>query len=263
MKKFLAVLLTVVIIFNLTACGSSEKDKEKTKLVLGTSADYPPFEFIILNEEGKQEYVGIDISLARKLADDMGLILEIVNMNFDNLLSSLGKGEIDLAIAAMEIKEGNLNAADFSDPYYTDYPPMVLIKADMAETYTSIESLNGKTIGAQTGTTKADIVMNDIPGAVLTALSSVTDLVNNLEYNKCDAIVLDGAVAMKYASQNESMVIADIELGEANPYVVAVKKGDPSGLLESFNKTIANALSDGSMDKWIEDADKISDQAME
>lgn len=233
------------------------------KLVLGTSADYPPFEFIVLDEDGNQQYAGIDISVAKKLAEDMGRELEVVNMSFDNLMLSLQKGEIDMVIAAVEVSEERANVADFSDPYYTDYPPMVLIKADKKDEYTTLESLAGKTVGAQTGTTKAAIVTDEMSGATLLALSSVMDLVNNLEYDKCDAIVLDGAVAMQYAEANDSMVVADISLGEAAPYVVAVQKGDPDGLLESFNKTIATVVSDGTVDKWIEEADAISDQAIE
>lgn len=233
------------------------------KLVLGTSADYPPFEFIVLDEDGNQQYVGIDISVAKKLAEDMGRELEVVNMSFDNLMLSLQKGEIDMVIAAVEASEERANVADFSEPYYTDYPPMVLIKADKKDEYTSIEALAGKTVGAQTGTTKATIVTEDMSGSTLLALSSVMDLVNNLEYEKCDAIVLDGAVAMQYAEANDSMVIADISLGEAAPYVVSVQKGDPKGLLESFNKTITTVVNDGTVDKWIEEADAISDQAIE
>lgn len=233
------------------------------KLVLGTSADYPPFEFIILDEDGNQQYVGIDISVAKKLAEDMGRELEVVNMSFDNLMLSLQKGEIDMVIAAVEASEERANVADFTDPYYTDYPPMILIKADKQEEYNSLEALAGKTVGAQTGTTKAAIVTDEMPDSSLLALSSVMDLVNNLEYDKCDAIILDGAVAMQYADANDDMVVADISLGEAAPYVVSVQKGDPKGLLESFNATIAAITSDGSIEKWIEEADAISDEAIE
>lgn len=260
-KKFMATLTVAAMAGCMAACGSSAETSNE--LVLGTSADYPPFEFIVLDDDGNQQYVGIDISVAEKLAEDMDKELRVVNMSFDNLMLSLQKGEIDMVIAAIEVNEERANVADFSDPYYTDYPPMILVKADKKDEYTSIEALAGKTVGAQTGTTKADIVTNDMPESTLLALSSAMDLVNNLQYDKCDAIVLDGAVAMQYAETNDGMVIADISLGEAAPYVVAVQKGDPKGLLESFNKTIAAAVSDGSVEQWIEDADAISDQAIE
>lgn len=263
MKRFLALILSVVLVFGVTACGDSNASNEKkTKLVLGTSADYAPFEFIVLDDAGKQQYVGIDVELARKLAKDMGLELEIVNMNFDNLMLSLQKGEIDMVIAAVEETEERAAVADFSDPYYTDYPPMILVRKGDEGKYTSTESFDGKTVGAQTGTTKTEIVTGDL-NATLLGLTSVPDLVNNLVYEKCDAIVVDGAVAMEYAQTNDDIVIADVELGAAYPYRVAVKKGDPSGLLTSFNTTIKKVLEDGTMESWIENADSISDQAVQ
>ena len=199
-KKMIAVISTVVMVLSLAACGSSTAStgstgEAKKKLVLGTSADYPPFEFIVLNDKGEQEYTGIDISLAKQLAQDKGMELEIVNMSFDNLMTALQKGEVDMVVSAVEMSEERKNVADFSDTYYTDYPPKVLVRKDQATTYTSVDSLKGKTVGAQMGTTKADIVKEEMPDSTLLALSTVTDLVNNLQYNKCDAIVVDAAVA--------------------------------------------------------------------
>ncbi|MBS7527860.1 transporter substrate-binding domain-containing protein [Fusibacter paucivorans] len=264
MKKFVILLLTFVMLFSMTACGAKEEAApEKTKLVLGTSADYPPFEFIVLDDNGDQEYAGIDVSFAKKIADDMGLELEIVNMSFDNLMASLQKGEIDMVIAAIEASEERAEVADFSDPYYTDLPPMVVTKAENVGDYTSLESFDGKTVGAQMGTTKADIVSNDMMGANLVTMSTVTDLVNNVVYDKCDAIVLDGAVAQQYAENDDNLAIAEVSLGEAYPYCVAVQKNDPLGLLESINTTVAAVTTDGSMDTWIQEANDLSDQAIE
>ncbi len=260
MKKMMMALIALVLVFSMAACGSKKDDK---KLVLGTSADYPPFEFIVLNDAGEKEYAGIDVSLAKKLAEDAGKELEIVNMSFDNLMASLQKGEIDMVIAAVEVDEDRAKVADFSNPYYTDLPPMILVRAEDAANYTSLDSFKDKTVGAQMGTTKADIVTDDMPGATLLTVSSVTDLVNNLVYKKCDAIVLDGAVAQQYANSDNTLVISEIALGVAAPYVVAVKKDDPSKLLESFNKTIATVTGDGTMDAWIAEADELSAKAIE
>lgn len=260
MKKLIVAVLALVMVLSMTACGSKKDDK---KLLLGTSADYPPFEFIVLNDAGEKEYAGIDISFAKKIAEDAGKELEIVNMSFDNLMASLQKGEVDMVIAASEVSEERAKVADFSDPYYTDLPPMILVRAEDAANYTSLDSFKDKTVGAQMGTTKADIVTNDMPGATLLTVSSVTDLVNNLVYKKCDAIILDGAVAQQYASSDNTLVISEVALGQAAPYVVAVKKGDPSKLLETINKTIAAVTGDGSMDQWIAEADELSAKAIE
>ena len=261
MKKIIAIALTALMLAAVL-CGCTA-NTTKGKLVLGTSADYPPFEFHMLDENGKDVIVGIDVSVAQKIAEDMGLELEIVDISFDNLLTAMDKGQCDIVIAAMESNPERDLVADFSDPYYTDLPPMILVKAENAAQFTTLESFNGLVVGAQTGTTKADIVTNDLVGAELLGLAAVNDLVNSLVYDKCVAIVLDGAVAMQYTEANEDLVIAEVSLGEAYPYCVAVKEGDPKGLLESINKTLAKITTDGTIDQYIADADAKSASALE
>ena len=257
MKKVTAIVLALLMVLSLAACGSESKT-----LVMATSADYPPYEFIVLNDKNEQQYVGIDVSVSEAIAADMGKELQVVNMDFDSLMAALQKGDADIVLAAIEVTEERLEAADFSDPYYTDLPPMILVKADKASEYTSIESFSGKSVGAQTGTTKADLVTSDMPGANLVGLTSVNDLVNQLVYDKVDAIVVDGAVAQQYAKSNSDLVVADVSLGEAFPYCVAVQKGDPKGLLPSINATIAKLIADGKIEQYIADAEALSDQAI-
>ncbi|GHV58282.1 amino acid ABC transporter [Spirochaetia bacterium] len=267
MKKGFLVLIAAVMVFGMAsrdaACGGQKEPKAKTTLNIGTSADYPPYEFIILNSAGEKQYVGIDVFLAEQLAGDLGFKLEIVNMSFDNLMASLQKGEVDAVIAAIEVNEERSNVASFSEPYFLDYPPQILVRANEKTGFTSLESFKNKTVGAQMGTTKAELVNEKMPGASLLAVSSVTDLVNNLVYNKCDAIVLDAAVAQQYADKNDGLAVANVAIGVTAPYVVSVKKGDPGKLLESFNRTIARVTSDGSVEKWAAEADTLSAQAIE
>ena len=262
MKKIIAIALTALMLAA-CLCGCTA-NTTKGKLVLGTSADYPPFEFHMLDENGKDVIVGIDVSVAYKIAEDMGLELEIVDIGFDNLLTAMDKGQCDIVIAAMEQDPERDLVADFSDPYYTDLPPMVLVKAENVEQFTGLDSFAGLTVGAQTGTTKEDIVTNDLTGAELLSLAAVNDLVNNLVYGKCSALVLDGAVAKRYTENNPNLVVLeDISLGDAAPYRVAVKEGDPKDLLESINKTLAKILSDGTMDAYIDQANADSATALE
>lgn len=261
MKKIVPILLALVMVLSLAACGSTSS--ESKTLVMATSADYPPYEFIILNDKNEQQYVGIDISVSEKIAADMGKELQVVNMDFDSLMAGLQKGDADMVLAAIEVTEERLEAADFSDPYYTDLPPMILVKADKAGEYTSIESFSGKSVGAQTGTTKADLVTSDMPGANLVGLTSVNDLVNQLVYDKVDAIVVDGAVAQQYAKSNSDLVVADVSLGEAYPYCVAVQKGDPKGLLPAINAAIAKMNEANMLETFIADADSLADVAVE
>ena len=269
MKKIIALVLALVMVLALCACGAKEEAPaapaadEAATLILGTSADYAPFEFMYPDENGEMVYGGIDVSVAKYIAEFTGKELQVENMGFDYLLASLQKGDFDMVIAAMEVTDERLNAADFSDPYYTDYPPMVLVKADKAAEYTSLESFSGKSVGAQTATTKEDIVKNDMTGANLVSIQLVTDLVNQLVNDKLDAIVLDGAVALQYADTNPDLVVAECDLGEAYPYCVAVAKGDPKGLLPGINEAIADMLANDKVTEFIAEADALGDVAVE
>lgn len=290
-KNFLALTLAMALGLGLTACGSnganssasgSNNDASNpgtssvdgsntgmTKLVLGTSADYPPFEFHVL-QDGEDKIVGIDVFLAEQIAEDMGAELEISDMDFDMLLNLMNKGDVDMVIAAMELKDDRAAAADYSEPYYTDEAPLIVVRKADLDQYKTLEDFTGKTVGAQTGTTKADIVlgtdpekphMTDVQDLLL---PKVTDLIAQLQFEKCDAVVLDAAVAQKYVASNDELAIVEsIDLGEAaEPYRVWVAKGDPKGLLPSINETIATVTAEGgAMTDFIEQANDLVSEA--
>ncbi len=289
MKKLLAVLLIMMLVLSFAACSGESAPVESTPaestaesvaestgeeeattpdmdvLVYGTSPDYPPFEFRIL-EDGQDTVVGIDVSLAYQIAEDMGTELQITDMSFDTLLNLMAKGECDMVIAAMETTPERENAATPSDPYYTDLPAMILVKEENIDQFTSFESFDGLSVGAQSGTTKADMIGEFMPGATALLIPGVTDLINSLTYDKCSALILDGAVALQYAEAHDGLAVLEVEemaLGEALPYCVWVEKDDPKGLLPSINATIAKVLEDGSMDAFIEEANELSSSALE
>lgn len=279
MKKFTALMLALMMSLSLVACGNKTDDSNNADdantdnnteqtggtLVLGTSADYAPYEFMYADDSGTMQYAGIDISAAQYIADEMGMELQVENMNFDYLLTSLAKGDYDMVMAAMEATEERLNSADFSDPYYTDIPPMILVKADAVDQYATLADFAGKSVGAQAATTKETIVTEQMEGANLVSLTLVTDLVNELVYDKIDAVVLDGAVAQEYVDANPDLAIAGAssELGEAQPYCIAVAKGDPKGLLPGINEAIAKMTSENKMEEFIAAADELSGKAVE
>ena len=260
MKKMIAMLLALVMAMSLMACGKQndsnandnndantgdDQPAAKTTLVVGVSADYAPFEFMYPDESGNMVYGGIDISVAQYVADELGLTLQVENMSFNNLLTSLDKGDFDMVLSAMEATPDRLENADFSTGYYSDTPPAILVKADKADQYKTLADFNGKAMGAQAATTKLDMV-NDIEGVNAVSLESVLDLVNELVYDKVDAILVDGGVAQQYADANPDLVIcsASSELPTAEPYCIAVAKGDPKGLLDGINAALAKMASE-------------------
>ena len=269
MKKIIAMMLAAIMMLSLAACGDktpdTPDDPAKDVLVMGTSADYAPYEFMYPDANGNMIYGGIDISVAQAIADSMGKELEVQNMSFDFLLNNLAAGKCDIVLAAIEVTPDRLESADFSDPYYTDLPKMVVVPADQAAQYKTLNDFSGKLVGAQTATTNVEIVTDQMPGAQLNSQTAVTDMFNMLANGKLDAVVVDGAIAMQYVENNKNLAIADAsgELGEALPYCVAVAKGDPKGLLDGINAAIAEMTAANKLDEFIAAADALADVAVE
>ena len=173
---------------------------DKPVLVMGTSPDYPPYEFFA--DAAMTEYAGIDVEVAKYIAESMGMTLQIESMNFDNLVTSLSNGDFDVVLAACEYTEERAKACDFSDPYYTDLPPVILVKAANADKYKTVDDINQASviIGAQKNTTKAMAAADMFPeaanGMVLESL--VPTLVTELKNGTIDLLVLDGNVGLSY-----------------------------------------------------------------
>ena len=185
---------------NLAPADDAAASSDKPVLVLGTSPDYPPYEFFA--DAAMTEYAGIDVEVAKYIADSMGMELQIESMNFDNLVTSLSNGDFDMVLAACEYTEERALACDFSDPYYTDLPPVILVKASDADKYKTVDDINQASviIGAQKNTTKAMAAADMFPetanGMVLESL--VPTLVTELKNGTIDLLVLDGNVGLSY-----------------------------------------------------------------
>lgn len=261
LKKIASVTLIMIMALTvLTGCGGEPAENgEKATLILGTSADYAPFEFMYPDENGDMVYGGIDIYTAEYVADYMGMELQIENMSFNNLLTSLDKGQFDMVLADIEATPERKELADFSDPYLTELAPQFLVKAENADQYKSYADFEGKTIGAQAATTKLDIV-NEIPNVNAVALQSVLDLIKEVSYDKVDAILVDGSVAQQYQASNEDLVALSFdELGNSADVCIAVQKGDPKGLLPKINEAIAQMTAENKIEEFKTQANDLAD----
>ncbi|MBQ8076413.1 MAG: transporter substrate-binding domain-containing protein [Oscillospiraceae bacterium] len=259
MKKFIAFALVFVLVFSVAA--TAVFAEEKKTLVFGTSADYAPFEFMYPDETGKMVYGGIDVMVAQYIADYLGMELQIENMDFGYLLTALNKGDFDMVLADIEPTEKRLKAADFSDPYYSELPEFILIRAEDADKYKDAGTdFNGVSVGAQTGSTKIEKAEENLVGCVVVSLPLVTDLVNELVNKKIDAILLDGSVALSYASQYAELAIAEeasTVFPEPNGIAVAVAKGDPKGLLPGINDAVAKLVEENKPEEFKAIVDQI------
>ena len=108
---------------------SLEKVQKRGKLIVGTSPDYPPYEFLV-NQNGKEKVVGLDIDISRKIAHDLGVKLEIKKMDFDSILVGIETGKIDMGISALSPTTKRKESVDFSQTYYKSGQYLIINKND-------------------------------------------------------------------------------------------------------------------------------------
>lgn len=270
LSKTLGIIILLTMILSLSACGQAnskatvgvgtqvvaenktEQIKSSGKLIIGTSADFAPYEFHKLIN-GKDEIIGFDISIAQEIAKDMGVKLEIKDMGFDGLLAALQSGNVDMVIAGMNPTADRKKKVDFSEIYYKSVLSIV-VRADDAGKYNTIADLKGKKIGVQKSSTQEAIAKSQMKSSEIKSLGKVTDLVLELKNSKVDAIVVELPVASSYASKNKDIVLSNIELNNTEMgSSIAVKKNS-GDFIKSINKTLDKLIVDKSIDKFVIEA---------
>ncbi len=229
-----------------------EKIKERGELRVGLSADYAPMEFEH-TVNGKTEYAGVDIDLAKKIAKDNNLKLKIVNMSFDSLLGALKTGKIDIIISGMTSTPERKKQVDFSDSYMMT-KNIMLVKKDKVNEYKDIKDFNNKKVGAQKGTEQEKIAQTEIENASITSLSRLPDVILALKSGKVEGAVVEKPVAEAYLKQNPKLGISNVKFNEEEKdTVIAVPKDSPKSLSQ-INKTIKEVKDKGLIDKYMTNA---------
>ena len=270
-KKLVAVAAVATIAISMVGCGNTAKKesassktsaleaiKAKGKLVVGTSADYPPYEFH-KEIDGKDQIVGFDIEIAKELAKDLGVKLEIKDMAFDGLLVALQADKMDMIFAGMTPTDERKQNADFSDIYFTATHRFILRSGDEAA-ITKMEDLKGKKIGVQKGSIQADIAKANFQEADIKLLEKVPDLILDLKNKKVDAILVESTVADIQAQKNQGISVANkLEVKDPDGgCAVAMKKGS-SELLAEANKTLKRLKDEKKVETFIVDANKLAE----
>lgn len=216
-----------------TATSTETSTSEETKTILvATSPDYPPYENL---ENG--EIVGFDADMVEWLfnwlqENGYNYDYEWKQMSFDTIITAIQGDQVDLGIAGFTYDEDR--QVLFSDPYY-DSAEVVLVNAD--SDITSVDDLDGKKVGAQSGTTGEDCAKEVTDEENVTAIEDASILVETLKAGSIDAVVLDKPVADNYAA-NGDYVVLDEALLEENNYIITAEEGKED-LMEAINKAIA------------------------
>ena len=267
MKKFfsiMALMLAIVLVSaSFTACGStggsdatsaatdaattdaasssedtSAPETKYTTLKMGTNAAFPPYEY----KEG-EAFVGIDVEIAQAIADKLGATLEIVDMEFDSIITSVNQGEVDFGMAGMTVTDERLLEVDFTYSYATGVQSIIVLDGSDIKTP---DDLAGKKIGVQLGTT-GDIYATDDYGAdYVTQYGKGADAVIALKGGDVDAVIIDNEPAKAFVTENEGLTILDTDYA-VEDYAIAVKKGNTE-LLDDINDALKALIADGTID---------------
>lgn len=251
------VLALMLCVFAFAACGETENKADDTKaadtaadtsadtaeggtLVMGTNAAFPPYEFV----DDNGTIVGIDAEIAQAIADKLGKTLEIKDMEFDSLIPAVQGGSIDVALAGMTVNEERLESVDFSESYATGKQVIIVPEGSDIKT---VDDLEGKTIGVQSGTTGDIYCTGDYGQENVKQYPNGSQAVMALNNGQVDCVVIDNEPAKNYVAANDGLTILETEYVVEN-YAIAVSK-DNTELLDAINGALKELTEAGTIDE--------------
>ncbi|OJG45106.1 hypothetical protein RV04_GL002420 [Enterococcus hermanniensis] len=279
MKKITGLVITLAALFTLAACGGSSSSstdssssaktedqladiKKSGVLKVATSADYAPFEFHTM-VDGKDKVVGADIDLVNEIAKQLGVKAEVSDMSFNTVLASLNQGKSDIAISAISATKERKEQFDFTDNYYNP-PQVVIINKKNKDTFTSLDSLKDKQVGAQKGSIQEDIVKTQIKDAKLVSIEKVPNMVVEVNSGSLDAMVVEKTIAESYVQQNPDLMVANIDLEPSSDeaFAIALPKGSEE-LQTELNKIIKKLNDEGKIDEYVKTNHELAEKSAE
>lgn len=254
-KSIIAVLLAMVLVFSLAACGGSDSGEETAEdtvtYKVGTEPTFPPFD----TTDEEQNIVGLDMDLIKAIGEDQGFEVTFENLSFDGLIPALKAGNIDIVAAGMNKDDKERQKqVDFSDAYY-ESKLMVAVTEDN-DTIKSVDDLTSDMkVAAQTGTTGASKVQEladqgKIAEAVI--LDGLDTAMMQLLNGDVEAVINDKPVTEAYMKKQPDKIKMVGEPLNAENYGFAVQKGNQE-LLDKINAGLANIKEDGTFDKLVDE----------
>jgi len=239
-----------------SADDSLAKIKAKGRLVVGVNADFAPFEFHAMIN-GKDTVVGFDMDLAKEIAKDMGVELELKELSFDALLTTLQSGQIDVIISGMSATEERRKTVDFSNVYYQGVQTLLTTKGNLSK-FNSFSDLKDKKIGLQLSSLQDKLMTSLIPDGKYTKIESMNTLFLSLKSNQIEGIVTTKIVCQMAIAANPDFVIAEkVVIDDSSlksPGVaVALRKNSPA-LQTQLNSTVKRLNDSGQMQKYVDAA---------
>ena len=252
MKKLLTLMLLSLVVV-LGACGTSTDENsnsgssDKKVLVMGTSADYAPFEYI--DTAKSDDIIGFDIDLANALGEKLGYEIQVKDMDFSGLISALQSGKVDLVLSGMSPTPERAENVDFSDVYYTSRDLVITTKDSKIE---SVQDLAGKTVGVQLGSIQEDAA-KEIAKTVKVTVENrdrIPQLIQEIKAGRFDAAIIEDVVATGYLNKEDTLTSFPAkEANEDAGSAIAFPKG--SDLTEKFNAELKKMQDSGEIDELV------------
>ena len=253
MKKLIVGLLCMMMLSLALTAGaenSLEAVKAKGKLVVGTSPDYAPYEFP--GPDGKP--VGADISLAKYIADTLGVELVVDAYDFDGVLAAIAMGKVDIALAGFDPTPERMESMDFSDVYYNESNQLIVIHRDQADSFKALADFKGRKVAAQNGSVQETMVKEYLTDAQLELIAKVPDGVMMVLSKAVDGMALPDVIAKQYMANYPELTTVPEAFPYSSPGIaVAVSKGKPE-LLKAVNDAIREVVAQNLFYIWMEEA---------
>jgi len=269
-KGFMRMVLGTISLLALAACGNTsgtansaatdgssgalQEIKDSGKLVVGTCADYPPYEWHLV-QDGEDKIIGFDIDIAQAIADELGVELEVKDMDFDGLIPALSTGKVDMIIAGMNPTEERKQSVDFTDVYYTQTDIVVIRKED-ADKFTSEDSLKTAKLATQKATVQETYLLEAFPDAEIQSVPKWNTAIMSLTTGKVDAVMMVDTVAKQFIAQNDDLMVANFDINSTpNAAAIAVAKNGGE-----FLETVNNIVNEMKESGKIEELYQLNDQ---
>ena len=250
MKKVMALALALAMILtcSLALADRLEDIKAAGKLVVSTSPDWPPYEYI--DDEGN--IAGTDILMAEWMAEQLGVELEIQPMAFDACLAAIGQGDVDLMIAGMTYDEDRLSRMDLIGVYWNEGDQGLLVKKGMGAQLNSAEAFEGLVVAAQNGTNQQIMVEEQLPDAQLEPITKIPDGVNMVKNGRADALAVPKTVYDNVLAENDDLEIAEFTFDfEGGNYIASVK--DEPALSAKLQELIDQINAENLYQQWLDE----------
>lgn len=267
-SKLVCIIMCIAMVAALCACGSSastpaasepqnalEKIKAEGVLTVALSPDFSPMEFVDASKSGQEQYVGFDVSLAKYIAEYIGVDLTIEAMNFDACQTAVYTASVPMAISGFSWTEERAENYNISDYYYAgdnETEQVLLIRSADADKYKAAEDFAGLDVGAQNASLQMQLVTEQLTDANPITIGDIGTGVLELQIGNIEALAVAKGNASMIISSNPDLAICSWEFDVKAEYeanVVLVTKGEDE-LLAVVNEALAKAYADGLYGEW-------------